>query len=672
MGYSESEDAPVLIKFLGVWDTVDAYGLPVDELTRAWDRVIWPLTAKDRELSPRVERACHALALDEQRESFEPMLWNEGGKLLGKKINGEHASQVWFAGVHSNVGGGYPDDALAFVALDWMLTESSRKNGLSYLETERDRHRELADVKGPLYDSRSGVGNVYRYAPRRLERLCNEEKPGLWNWIKSIFGLPNVEKNEVQIVKPKIHYSVFERIAESDAYAPINIPEDYAVVGADGKITDVTAMEPASSPPFETAAMAHSRRGAQSLVWNKVWGRKLLFYLILTTTMLFLTYPYMPWMSSTPIADFLEPILGWFSFVIPAIPDLVGKIPGLGFAEGWATKYASHPYVFTIGILLIAGLLTWSLKVNAALNSEMRRNWDLITGTTRPNGPPPGTFQEWMAGAITKVRIWLAARLDDVPVAAAAPKLSAASKLSRLFRIGTEGLALGLFFALVIAIGSRLFFVVGDGAGAICDPIQKGRELPFGKTFKFNPKSTCFDTGHKLVQGRTYAMEFRLHASWSDDRNTADLNGLSAPSWIVTLSTPLRRHLFLPWYQPVARVDDELFDRHPLLPADTEGSSKTAVRMQFKARRSGRLYLYVNDAVFFAPGLVEFIYDNNTGYACVNVTEVESDPHASSEDTFTSIGELAPEGRSCELKEDKPAKSVPALPSGSADPVPEG
>ena len=45
------KDKP-LIKFVGVWDTVDAYGLPVDELTRAWDRVVWPLTFKDRDLSP--------------------------------------------------------------------------------------------------------------------------------------------------------------------------------------------------------------------------------------------------------------------------------------------------------------------------------------------------------------------------------------------------------------------------------------------------------------------------------------------------------------------------------------------------------------------------------------------------------------------------------------------
>ena len=52
------------IVFVGLWDTVDAYGLPIDELTRGVDRWIWPLSFPELRLSDKVEKACHALSLD--------------------------------------------------------------------------------------------------------------------------------------------------------------------------------------------------------------------------------------------------------------------------------------------------------------------------------------------------------------------------------------------------------------------------------------------------------------------------------------------------------------------------------------------------------------------------------------------------------------------------------
>jgi uncharacterized protein (DUF2235 family) len=125
--------APLEIKFLGLWDTVDAYGLPVDELTRAIDWVIWPLTMRDLNLNQRVNWARHALAHDDERNTFHPRLWNEepqaghpdvgvpGGNRNTTHIDDERISQVWFAGVHSNVGGGYPDDSLSHVPLEWII-----------------------------------------------------------------------------------------------------------------------------------------------------------------------------------------------------------------------------------------------------------------------------------------------------------------------------------------------------------------------------------------------------------------------------------------------------------------------------------------------------------------------------------------------------------------------
>jgi hypothetical protein len=116
---------------------------------------------------------------------------------------------------------------------------------------------------------------------------------------------------------------------------------------------------------------------------------------------------------------------------------------------------------------------------------------------------------------------------------------------------------------------------------------------------------------------------------------------------------PLRRHLFADWYQPVARIDEELFDRYPLHEDDEEENKDDAGRkmslfMEFRAKRSGRLYLYLNDAALFLPGLVEFYYDNNNGYACVTVTE---------------LGEVATE-------QDGPAtEDQPSLAEGDVDPL---
>ena len=65
------------IRFVGLWDTVAAYGLPIDEMTRGVHLWIWPLELPDRAFCPIIDRACHALALDDERTTFHPVLWSE-------------------------------------------------------------------------------------------------------------------------------------------------------------------------------------------------------------------------------------------------------------------------------------------------------------------------------------------------------------------------------------------------------------------------------------------------------------------------------------------------------------------------------------------------------------------------------------------------------------------
>lgn len=100
--------------FLGVWDTVGALGLP--------SRMQWltaPFTEYHQvECPPAVLTARHALALHELRSTFEPLLWQPG--------HHPDLQQVWFAGAHADVGGGYPagEDGQSDTALRWMASEA--------------------------------------------------------------------------------------------------------------------------------------------------------------------------------------------------------------------------------------------------------------------------------------------------------------------------------------------------------------------------------------------------------------------------------------------------------------------------------------------------------------------------------------------------------------------
>jgi hypothetical protein len=79
----------------------------------------------DTDLSSRVDNAFHALAIDEKRKNFEATLWHQQPHSIGQVLE-----QVWFPGVHSDVGGGFPEteSGLSDIALQWMLEKAKRCN----------------------------------------------------------------------------------------------------------------------------------------------------------------------------------------------------------------------------------------------------------------------------------------------------------------------------------------------------------------------------------------------------------------------------------------------------------------------------------------------------------------------------------------------------------------
>jgi hypothetical protein len=579
---------------------VDAYGFPIDEFTRAWDRVVWPLTVNDRDLSPRVQSACHALAVDEQRRSFEPMLWNEKGS-AEKRIH-----QVWFPGVHSDVGGGYPDDALALVSLNWMLGHAAEA-GLEFIPDELERFREQASWQGPQRNSRSGLGAIYRFAPRDVDALCREQKPGLASIIKRFFRI-QINPNEVLIDTPKLHHSVFRRIEHhGDHYAPINLPRHYAVIDDQGNLLQQPPSPQDSAPWPEDSGTAATRAEGQALVWALVWQRKLVYLLTLCFAALFVVFPYIAESRiihiDRGIADAVAPYVGTLGTALTAIPGLVGSIPGLGFAAAWAEDYAAYPAAFGSGALILALLLVWSNFLQVRSRNEMQGHLSSITRVDyrQPvrNGPWRRALRRFFEGRL--FRSWIL----------------------RGFTGGLELIAIAVLFYLLLAASSHLAFTVQDGLGMICDE-DPGRRADPGSVIRFDPKDYCYDTGLELKRGATYFVTVKVY-DWGDSGVEADARGcIDAPFWLH-LATPLRRHYFADWYQPVARIRDSLFDRYPL--ASTQAVStgrkpyEDTVVMNFKARRTGRLFLYLNDAVLFHPALVRGFYANNQGQACLVMLE---------------------------------------------------
>src|SRR6266850_973433 len=82
------------------------------------DTVIYPFKFPNQRLSEHVKHAYHALAIDDERHSFHPLLWDQS---IPSENKNQKIEQIWFAGAHSNVGGGYPKQGMSLVPLDWLM-----------------------------------------------------------------------------------------------------------------------------------------------------------------------------------------------------------------------------------------------------------------------------------------------------------------------------------------------------------------------------------------------------------------------------------------------------------------------------------------------------------------------------------------------------------------------
>jgi uncharacterized protein (DUF2235 family) len=151
-------------KFIGVWDTVGALGLPVGGLLKFVNKR-WAF--HDMTLSSTVSFAYQALAIDEHRKPFSPSVWERSGNAPG---TGQVLEQVWFAGVHSNVGGSYPNSGLSDITLEWMVNKATAAQcGLEIdVAAMKSINNPKPDPLGMIYNSQTvwytitGMGNLIR------------------------------------------------------------------------------------------------------------------------------------------------------------------------------------------------------------------------------------------------------------------------------------------------------------------------------------------------------------------------------------------------------------------------------------------------------------------------------------------------------------------------------
>lgn len=169
------------VHFIGVWDTVDS------TLLHEGKRFT------NTRLNPEVSFAYHAVSIDERRRDFPVCLWDQKNLARGQKME-----QVWFAGVHSDVGGWYTSRALSSIALCWMIDKAVAAG----LKVDAKLLKEKQAERDPLGKKHESYEKFWRFRG---------------------------EKRRVIPSSSRIHRSVIDRIDGDSKYRP-KLPSKRVVV----------------------------------------------------------------------------------------------------------------------------------------------------------------------------------------------------------------------------------------------------------------------------------------------------------------------------------------------------------------------------------------------------------------------------------------------------------
>ena len=207
-GFKQTFSRAIDVHMVGVWDTVSSVGM-------IWDPLKLPYTA----VNPIMKNGRHAVSIDERRCFFRNNLW-------GPMQPGQTIKQVWFPGVHSDVGGSYPqqESGLSQGALQWMLCEAVQ---LGLLVDPEEAARQVGRVPphppiapdvmppaGQLHQSLKGWWWPLEFLPHRYYDATTKTK----HW--------KIPMGESRVIPPGsvFHESVARKITEDPTYQPKNLP----------------------------------------------------------------------------------------------------------------------------------------------------------------------------------------------------------------------------------------------------------------------------------------------------------------------------------------------------------------------------------------------------------------------------------------------------------------
>ncbi len=254
------------IEFMGVWDTVASVIVPrTDKFMLDLQTLVYTRT------NPSVKTFRHAMSIDERRRMFRLNRWVEPQKFRPDPFDAsteidQDIRQVWFAGVHGDVGGGYPEDesGLSKYPLLWMI-EQAKAAGLRIDDTmvnhlgwgwprPHSSHKYVPpSPTAQLHVSLTGLWWILEFLPKQ-----NKYKE--WPARKSFLGfyIPDAEPRPIPGAPltptpetPIIHRSVIDRMAQVADYKPINLPAAYSI--EEGPAPPIAGPAPVS-PPTESPA----------------------------------------------------------------------------------------------------------------------------------------------------------------------------------------------------------------------------------------------------------------------------------------------------------------------------------------------------------------------------------------------------------------------------------
>jgi hypothetical protein len=605
-------------------------------MTRAIDYWIWPLSMPDRFMSAKVHKACHALALEDERDAFRPVIWDQRyvrgtASVSGQTktewlfdinydprsdaakavepaphlrtdaapIDRQRISQVWFTGVHSDIGGGYPQDGLSYVTFDWMLDRAAAY-GLKYFDEQREL---LVDPQinpnDKLNDSRKGLAGYYRYKPRNILEIYSAPpyKPSLRDDFHRIWLLlsrtpdpqleiladlhPDMPRNVPLPPNATIHDSVFNRIRSGpDRYVPVVMPAAYNFTDKGGTITD--ALHPVDP--------GKPRSHVQDDVWNWIWLRRVVYFLTVFATLFVAFIPffviYAPGFGLARVGGFVNPVINAAASFLP------------GFLEPWFVAFRNAPGFVLVGAIAAGILLSVGKNLQQTVRDVARIAWHSPAGYNNLTG--------WHA-AVYRLR-----RLG----------IYQATFYVLKHWIFPTAIMFWLFWWLAFGTANTLGLIckaTGSGIDVTETEIAAQKSAGYGDVF--STKDLCYPTGLKVTHGETYQISLAVKDPWSDHGIPAGPEGFAKSTWKQLAGVPFKRLIWSNWFAPIVRVGGSGLDEY--LPGFTRESEKSNLwTAKFVARRDGEVFVYVNDTSIFLPWLFTAFYDNNEGTAVVSLKKL--------------------------------------------------